>query len=82
MAQRLTAAGIVLAPGQPTITAVRPGSEAARQKLRPGDKIETVSVLATRPSPFLFAIPAMLALLGMALLQRRRRAASAVPATR
>ena len=51
-----------------------PGSEAARQKLRPGDKIEGVNVLNERPSPFLFAIPAIALLLGLALLQRRRRA--------
>ena len=67
--------GIVLSPGDaPTITSVRPGSEAARQKLRPGDKIEAVSVPAERPSPFLFAIPALIALIGLAAMQRRRRA--------
>jgi hypothetical protein len=72
--QRLAAAGIVLAPGDPpTLASVRPGSEAARQKLRPGDKIEVVNVLNDRPSPFLFAIPAIALLLGLALLQRRRR---------
>ena len=72
--QRLAAAGIVLAPGDPpTLASVRPGSEAARQKLRPGDKIEVVNVLNDRPSPFLFAIPAIALLLALALLQRRRR---------
>jgi TRAP transporter 4TM/12TM fusion protein len=72
--QRLAAAGIVLAPGDPPVLAsVRPGSEAARQKLRPGDKIEVVNVLNDRPSPFLFAIPAIALLLALALLQRRRR---------
>ena len=71
---RLASAGIVVTPGeQPTITSVRPGSEAARQKLRPGDKIEAVSVPNERPSPFLFAIPAIAVLLALALLQRRRR---------
>src|SRR5262245_46292646 len=79
---RLAATGIVLAPGaQPTITAVRPGSEAARQKLRPGDKIEAVSVPNERPSPFLFAIPAIAVLAGIALLQRRRRALRPANAT-
>ena len=72
--QRLASAGIALSPGeQPTLTSVRPGSEAARQKLRPGDKIEAVSVPSERPSPFLFAIPAIAVLLALALLQRRRR---------
>jgi MYXO-CTERM domain-containing protein len=42
--------------------------------LRPGDKIEAVSVPAERPSPFLFAIPALIALIGLAVMQRRRRA--------
>ena len=72
--QRLASAGIVLTPGDaPTLASVRPGSEAARQKLRPGDKIEAVNVLNDRPSPFLFAIPAIAVLLALALLQRRRR---------
>jgi hypothetical protein len=71
---RLAQAGIVVSPGAaPTITSVRPGSEAARQKLRPGDKIEAVSVPTDRPTPFLFAIPALAALLGLGLLHRRRR---------
>jgi Domain of unknown function (DUF3394)/Tripartite ATP-independent periplasmic transporter, DctM component len=71
---RLAVAGIVLSPGdQPTIASVRPGSEAARQRLRPGDRVEAVKVMNERPSPFLFAIPALAALLGIALLQRRRR---------
>jgi TRAP transporter 4TM/12TM fusion protein len=70
---RLAESGIVLSPGeQPTITSVRPGSEAARQRLRPGDRIDAVRVPNERPSPLLFAIPAVFALLGLALLQRRR----------
>ena len=41
------------------ISSVRPGSEAARLKLKPGDKIDQLSVANTdRPSAFLFAIPA------------------------
>jgi hypothetical protein len=69
---------VVLAPGdEPTITSVRPGSEAARQRLRPGDRIEAVRVPNDRPSPFLFAIPAIAALLALALAQRRRRAVPA-----
>ena len=70
---RLAESGIVVAPGElPTITSVRPGSEGARQQLRPGDRIEAVRVPNERPSPFLFAIPAIAALFGLALLQRRR----------
>jgi MYXO-CTERM domain-containing protein len=73
---RLAESGIVLSPGdRPTIASVRPGSEAARQRLRPGDRIEAVRVPNERPSPFLFAIPALAALAGLALLQRRRRPA-------
>jgi hypothetical protein len=73
--ERLAQSGLVLAPGaSATITSVRPGSEAAHQKLRPGDKIEAVNVASERPSPFLFAIPAIAALTGLGLLQRRRRA--------
>jgi TRAP transporter 4TM/12TM fusion protein len=73
-AERIGSAGIILTPGdQPRIASVRPGSEAARQKLRPGDAIEGVEVATDRPSPFLFAIPAILALGGIIWLQRRRR---------
>jgi TRAP transporter 4TM/12TM fusion protein len=72
---RLAATGITLAsPSQPVLASVRPGSEAARLKLRPGDKVESVSVPNERASPFLFAIPALIVLAGLALIQRRRRA--------
>jgi Domain of unknown function (DUF3394) len=61
---------------QPVITSVRPGSEAARLKVKPGDKVDGLSVVNTnRPSPFLFAIPAIVLLAMLALLQRRRRSA-------
>ena len=68
-------------PSQPTIASVRPGSEAARLKLRPGDKVELVSVPNERPSPYLFAIPALVLLAGLIWIQRRRREAprAAVP---
>jgi len=73
--ERLSQSGLVVSPGpSPTIVSVRPGSEAARQKLRPGDKIEAVNILSERPSPFLFAIPALAVLFGLVVLQRRRRA--------
>jgi TRAP transporter 4TM/12TM fusion protein len=77
-AERLASPGIILSAGdRPSITSVRPGSEAARQKLRPGDTIEGVNVPTERPSPFLFAIPALLMLGGIAWLQRRRRSLAA-----
>jgi len=74
--ERLTGAGIGVSglTTQPVISSVRPGSEAARLKLKPGDRIESLSVANTRrPNAFLFAIPAILLLAGLALLQRRRR---------
>ncbi|MGE5512482.1 MAG: TRAP transporter permease [Bacteroidota bacterium] len=78
---RLAESGMILSPGSPpTITSVRPGSEAARLRLRPGDRIEAVTVPNERPSPFLFALPALAALLGIGMLQRRRRPLRVVPA--
>src|SRR5262245_28941348 len=76
--ERLAAAGIGVSglSVQPVITSVRPGSEAARLKLKPGDKVDSLTVPNTdRPSAFLFAIPAIVLLAALALLQRRRRAA-------
>jgi TRAP-type uncharacterized transport system fused permease subunit len=73
--ERLAGAGIGVSglTVQPVISSVRPGSEAARLKLKPGDRVESVSVANTaRPSAFLFAIPAIVVLAGLALLQRRR----------
>jgi len=43
-----------------------------REGLRPGDRIEGVSVPADRPNPFLFAIPAI-ALLGLIAVRQRTR---------
>lgn len=82
--ERLASAGIGVSglTTQPVITSVRPGSEAARLKIRPGDRIESLSVVNTeRPSAFLFAIPAIAALVMLALLQRRRRGGEPVLAT-
>jgi len=79
---RLAAAGLGVSglSLQPVISSVRPGSEAARLKLKPGDKIEQLSVPSVnRPNAFLFAIPALLALALLALLQRRRRENDARP---
>ena len=74
--QRLNESGLVLSSmtASPVITSVRPGSEAARLKLRQGDRIDQIVVANKRPEPFLFAIPA-LALLGLVIFvqQRRRR---------
>jgi hypothetical protein len=78
---RLAGAGIGLSGT--TITSIRPGSVAARLKLQPGDRISAVTVPNDRPTPFLFAIPAVVAVFGLAWLQRRRRrvpVARAVPA--
>lgn len=74
--ERLAAAGVGVSglSGQPMISSVRPGSEAARLKLRPGDRIDSLSVANTaRPSAFLFAIPAIALFAALALVQRRRR---------
>ncbi|MBU6378279.1 MAG: DUF3394 domain-containing protein [Gammaproteobacteria bacterium] len=72
--QRLNEAGLGVSSlsAAPAITSVRPGSEAARLKLRPGDKIEGVLTPNPRPDPFLFAIPALV-LLGLIMLIQRRR---------
>ena len=72
--QRLAESGLTIAStADPVIASVRPGSEAARLKLRPGDRIVTVSVPNERPSPFLFSIPALALLAGLVWVQRRRR---------
>lgn len=82
--KRLNEAGLTLSSlsTAPTITAVRPGSEAARLKLKPGDTIESVLLPASRPEPFWFALPAIALLVLVAILQRARRPAlSPSPAT-
>jgi hypothetical protein len=73
--QRLNEAGLVVSSltAAPTITSVRPGSEAARLKLRPGDKIDSVVIPNPRPEPFWFAVPALVLLGLVTLLQLRRR---------
>jgi hypothetical protein len=58
---------------RPVITSVRAGSEAARLKLRPGDKISSVVVPNPRAEPFWFGIPALMLLGCVALLQRQQR---------
>src|SRR5262249_8328612 len=72
--QRLAESGLTItSPADPLIPPVRPGSEAARLKLRPGDRIVGVNVPNERPSPFLFSIPALALLAGLVWIQRRRR---------
>jgi hypothetical protein len=79
-AKRLNAAGLSVSSlsAEPVITAVRPGSEAGRLKLRPGDKIRDVLVSNPRPEPFWFVIPALV-LLGLVVLLQRQRRAMLVP---
>ena len=84
--ERLKSAGLVVSAfsAEPVITAVQHGSEAARLKLRPGDKISNVLVPNARPAPFWFAIPALALLALIAVLQRRRRTMetlAAIPGT-
>jgi TRAP transporter 4TM/12TM fusion protein len=77
---RLNATGVNVASlADPIITGVRPGSEAARLKLRPGDRIMGVLALNDRPSPFWFAVPAI-ALLMLVIFAQRRRMVTAEPA--
>jgi len=76
--KRLSDTGLGVASlSAPTIASVRPGSEAARLKLRPGDRIEALIVANPRPDPYLFALPALALLGAIALVQRRRRYALA-----
>lgn len=80
--KRLHEAGLSLSSvsSAPVITAVRPGSEAARLKLRQGDKIQSILVPNARPDPFWFAVPAFGLLALVALSQRGRGRRLAVPA--
>jgi TRAP transporter 4TM/12TM fusion protein len=74
-AERLQHSGLALSvlAGKVTISLVSFGSEAAKYGLAAGDEITTVLVPAQRPSRYLFAIPALLLLAGVFMLQRRRR---------
>jgi TRAP transporter 4TM/12TM fusion protein len=74
-AERLQHSGLALSVlgGKVTISLVSFGSEAAKYGLTPGDEITTVLVPAQRPSRYLFAIPALLLLGGVFVLQLRRR---------
>jgi TRAP transporter 4TM/12TM fusion protein len=72
--ERLGAAGLVLAtPGdKTTVQSVRFGSEAAKYGLSMGDEITAVLVPAHRPDRYWLAIPAILLLALIVLVQRRR----------
>jgi hypothetical protein len=73
--ERLQGAGLSLtsAGDDVTVQLVRFGSEAAKYGLAPGDKITSVLVPAHRPSRYWFAVPGILLLGLIVLLQRRRR---------
>ena len=72
---RLAESGVIVSSlsANPVVTSVRPGSEAARLKLRQGDRVENVVVANPRPDPFLFAIPGFGLLALIVAVQRRRR---------
>jgi TRAP transporter 4TM/12TM fusion protein len=74
-AERLQRAGLSLSTlgDKMTVSLVSFGSEAAKYGLAPGDEITTVLVPAHRPSRYWFAIPALLLLGAIVLLQRRRQ---------
>ena len=72
--ERLQRSGLSLSTlgDKVTISLVSFGSEAAKYGLAPGDEITSVLLRAQRPSRYWFAIPALLLLAGIILLQRRR----------
>ena len=72
--ERLQRSGLSLSAlgDKVTVSLVSFGSEAAKYGLAPGDEITAVLVPAQRPSRYWFAIPALLLLAGIILLQRRR----------
>src|SRR5262249_20310424 len=76
-AERLRAAGLAVsaAGGEPAVQSVRFGSEAARYGLGPGAQITGVLVPADRPHGYWFAVPALMVLGLIVLLQRRRQVA-------
>jgi TRAP transporter 4TM/12TM fusion protein len=73
--ERLQKSGLALATldGKVTVRTVNFGSEAAKYGLAAGDEIIAVLVPAHRPSRYWFALPALLLLAGVVLLQRRRQ---------
>jgi TRAP transporter 4TM/12TM fusion protein len=81
-AERLEKAGLSVGnvDGKPTVQTVRFGSEAAKYGLAGGDEIVSVLVPAHRPNRYWFAVPGLLLLAGVVLLQRRRKRAMPRPA--
>ena len=73
--ERLQSAGIAVTSlgGDVTVQSVRFGSEAAKYGLAAGDKVSGVLVPANRPSRYWFAVPALLLLAAIVMLQLRRR---------
>jgi hypothetical protein len=73
--ERLRAAGLTLSSlgGNLMVQRVVFGSQAAKYGLAAGDEVKSVVVPADRPNPYWFAIPALLALGVVIMLQRRRR---------
>ncbi|MGH6665130.1 MAG: TRAP transporter permease [Pseudolabrys sp.] len=74
-AQRLQKSGLSIAGlgGKQTVQTVTFGSAAAKYGLAAGDEIKAVLVPAHRPSRYWFALPALLLLGVVVLLQRRRQ---------
>jgi TRAP transporter 4TM/12TM fusion protein len=81
-AEKLNAVGLVVAATGDTATVrtVRFGSEAAKYGLAPGDEIKAVLLPADRPSRYWLAIPALI-LLGLIVLLQLRRGRMARPVT-
>ena len=75
VAERLATSGIVLNQlgDDITIQSVRFGSEARKYRLQQGDEIRAIVVPAERPSPYWFAVPALIALALIVFAQRRRQ---------
>jgi hypothetical protein len=73
--ERLQGAGLSLSTlgDKVTVKLVSFGSEASKYGLAPGDEINSVLVPAHRPSRYLFAIPGLVLLGGVVVLQLRRR---------
>jgi hypothetical protein len=73
--ERLRAAGLTLSTLGGTVMVQRVvfGSQAAKYGLAAGDEVKSVVVPADRPNPYWFALPALLALGVVIMLQKRRR---------
>jgi hypothetical protein len=71
---RLAVAGLTLdrLGDKVTVRQVKFGSEAAKYGIGAGDEITAVLTAADRPSRYWIAIPALVVLAGIVILQRRR----------